>query len=91
MKLLEQIKQWWSDFVKDREEKQAVKKQKALERMSCEVVNVMEFDGKLYVSHNGVPVVPVESLNITVEKLLAQSRKSYLAWQTKFGNRYGKI
>ena len=49
MNLLEQIKQWWSDFVKDRKEKQAVKKQKALERMSCEVVNVMEFDGKLYV------------------------------------------
>ena len=91
MKLLKQIKQWWSDFVKDREEKQAVKKQKTLERMSCEVVNVMEFDGKLYVSHNGVPVVPVESLSITVEKLLAQSRKSYLAWQTKFGDRYGKI
>ncbi len=91
MKLLGQIKQWWSDFVKDREEKQAVKKQKVLERMSCEVVNVMEFDGKLYVSYNGVPVVPVENLNVTIEKLLAQSRKSYLAWQIKFGNRYGKI
>lgn len=91
MKLLKQIKQWWSDFVKDREEKQAVKKQKALERMSCEVVNVMEFNGKLYVSYNGVPVVPVENLNVTVEKLLVQSRKSYLDWQTKFGYRYGKI
>lgn len=91
MKFLEQIKQWWSDFVKAREERQTAKKQKALERMSCEVINVMEFDGKLYVSHNGVPVVPVESLNVTVEKLLSQSRKSYLAWQTKFGCRYGKI
>lgn len=91
MKLLKQIKQWWSDFVKDREEKQTVKKQKTLERMSCEVVNVMEFNGKLYVSYNGAPVVPVENLNVTVEKLLVQSRKSYLDWQTKFGYRYGKI
>ena len=91
MKLLEQIKQWWSELVKEYEEKQATKKQKALERMSCEVINVMEFDGKLYVSYNGVPMVPVESLNMTVEKLLAQSRKSYLAWQTKLGCRYDKI
>lgn len=91
MKLLSQIKQWWSDFAKEREEIQAAKKQKALEHMSCEVVNVMEFNGKLYVSYNGAPVVPVENLNVTVEKLLVQSRKSYLDWQTKFGYRYGKI
>lgn len=52
--------------------------------MSCMAINVTEFNGKLYVSHDGIPIVPVENLNENVENVVADSRKSYLAWKEKF-------
>lgn len=65
-------------------EKKCRAKQEALEHIGYTAINVIEFNGKLYVSHNGVPVVPVTSLNTEVEKVVAASRKDFLAWKSKF-------
>lgn len=76
--------QWWSDLRTAHKEKKAIARRKTLERMSCETINVTEFDGKLYLSHNDTPIVPVANLNTDVEKVLAISRQGYLAWREKF-------
>lgn len=76
--------EWLSEKKTAHKEKKARIKQEAMDCMSCKVINVIEFDGKLYVSHNGVPIIPVESLNSDVEKVVAESRKSYLTWRAKF-------
>lgn len=59
-------------------------KQEALELLSFSEINVVEFNGKLFVSHKGIPVVAVSNLNVGVEKVIADSRKDYIAWKNKF-------
>ncbi len=84
--------QWLSDKLTAHKERKARAKREMLEQMGCEDINVIEFGGALYVSHNGIPVVPVSLLNADVEKVVAASRKTYLQWQTKFtGTKYDKI
>ncbi len=76
--------EWLSAKKTAYKEKKSRAKQETLEHMGYTAINVIEFNGKLYVSHNGVPVVPVTSLNTEVEKVVAASRKDFLAWKSKF-------
>lgn len=80
--------QWVFKKIASRKEKKARNKQEKLERMSCRTINVVEFNGKLYVAHNDIPVVPISSLNIEAEKVVAAARQDYLVWRKKFGGSY---
>lgn len=80
--------QWLSNKITKHQTIKNNKKQEELERMSCQAINVTEFNGKLYIAHNNVPIVPVENLNAEVEKVVAASRKSYLTWRTKYNIKY---
>lgn len=92
MNCIQNLVLWCHEKKERHQQKKALASQKKLECMSSECINVMEFNGKLYVSHNGVPIVPVSCLNVDVEKLLVDVRKSYLAWRNKFKSvRYGEI
>lgn len=86
MELIQSIRQWWSEQKKSRQIMRAAKVQSRREQMSCEIINVMEFNGKLYVSHNGAPIVPIDNLNVEISTILAQSRRDYLAWIEKFND-----
>ena len=84
MKMLKSVRQF---LKKLREEYSAAKQQKRvqnLKNLSCESINVMEFNGRLYIAYNGVPVVRVDDIKIKVTDLLAQSREDYLTWKVKF-------
>lgn len=84
--------QWLSEKRLAHKEKKARAKQEMMERKSYSVINVVEFNGKLFVSHNGIPIVAVSNLSTDVEKVVANSRKDYLAWENKFGKEmYEKI
>jgi hypothetical protein len=92
MNFFQTFMQWLSKKITDRKQRKAQTNQQRLERLSCESLNVIEFNGKLYVSHQGAPIIPVSALNMDVEKMLVGARKDYLAWINKFDNgRYGKI
>lgn len=57
---------------------------KQLDNLSCKAINVIEFNGRLYISYSGVPVVRVDDLKVKVPEILAQAREDYLAWKEKF-------
>lgn len=57
---------------------------KQLEKRSCESINVTEFNGCLYIAHDGVPIVRVDDLKAKAPEILAQAREDYLAWRAKF-------
>lgn len=57
--------------------------QQEQERLSCELINVTEFSGQLYLTCNGIPVVPASALNADITDVIASSRKSYLEWSSK--------
>lgn len=84
MKIFKSIRQF---FKKLREQYHAARHQRRvqqLDNLSCESINVTEFNGRLYIAHNGVPVVRVDDLKVKVPELLAQAREDYLAWKAKF-------
>lgn len=84
MKLLHFITQ---AFIRLREKSRNSKLQKRakyLENLSCESINVMEFDGRLHISFNGAPVIRIDELKGKVPEILAQSREDFLAWKNKF-------
>lgn len=84
--LIASIKQWWVNECEARKVKNAAKRAAQMERHSCTVINCMEFDGKLYVCHNGTPIIRVDRLNTEVTKAVAEARKDYIAWSAKFDN-----
>lgn len=84
MKILSKFKQWVNDSVNEIKEKRAKKRKEWLEKRSCEVLQVMEFNGSEYICHHGEPIVKVDNLNISATKVLQQSRKDYIAWMEKF-------
>jgi len=57
---------------------------KQLENISCKSINVTEFNGRVYISYEGVPIVRVDDLKTKVPDTLAQAREDYLAWMAKF-------
>lgn len=60
------------------------KRLQLLSNLSCELINVTEFNGRLYISYNNVPMIRVDDLKVKVPELLAQAREDYLAWKAKF-------
>lgn len=83
----------WLKRIKEKE--QANKKErraKELENFSCKAINVVEFNGRLYIAYKGMPIVRVDDLKQKVPETLSQSREDYLEWKTKFNEkRYGDI
>jgi len=88
MEFFESIKAWWSKWIAAHRQKAAAKREAQMEKESCADIQAMEFGGNLYIAHNGVPIVRVDRLNVEATKLLAESRKDYMAWKRKFGGRY---
>ncbi len=86
MKIIKSIKQWWLALKEARKAKLAEKEKVRLYKLSCTVINVMEFDGEMYISHDGVPIVNVNKLNIKIPELLQESRANYLVWKSKLQN-----
>lgn len=81
MTLFNNIGQW---FAKMRENYRQKKEQMRIahnELSARENINVTEFDGRIYISYDGIPIVRVEDLKVKPTELLVQSRKDYLSWQ----------
>lgn len=75
----------WLKRIKERS--QAVcqeRRTKQLENISCKSINVIEFNGRLYIAHDGVPIVRVDDLKAKAPEILAQAREDYLVWREKF-------
>lgn len=84
MKFINAIRNWLKRI---NERSKAVcqeRRTKQLKNISCKSINVIEFNGRLYVAHDGVPIVRVDDLKAKAPEILAQAREDYLAWREKF-------
>ena len=84
MQLLSNFKQWLNGVAERIKKKRAVKRKKQIERQCCRDFQIMEFDGKVYICHEGVPVIKTDSLKGSATDVLVQSRKDFIAWREKF-------
>lgn len=84
MKILKSIRQFFKNLREQYHTARQQKRVQHLDNLSCESINVTEFNGRLYIAYNGVPIVRVDDLKVKAPELLAQSREDYLAWKAKF-------
>jgi hypothetical protein len=84
MNFLNAIREWLKKYRTQSQEAKQQQQVRDLENLSCENINVTEFNGRLYISYKGVPIVRVDDLKVKAPELLAQSRVDYLAWKEKF-------
>ncbi|GAY31061.1 hypothetical protein [Prevotella sp. MGM2] len=84
MKFFNAIRNWLEGVKERYQAKRQERYAKQLEQMSCKSINVIEFNGCLFIAHDGVPIVRVDDLKAKAPEILAQAREDYLAWRAKF-------
>lgn len=91
MKFINAICNWLKGVNERSHAKCQERRAKRLENISCNSINVIEFNGHFYISHDGVPIVRVEDLRAkgsdalsSMCEALRQAREDYLAWREKF-------
>lgn len=84
MKFINAICNWLKRTKERSQAKCQERRTKQLEKTSCKSINVIEFNGRLYIAHDGVPIVRVEDLKSKAPDILVQSREDYLAWRERF-------
>lgn len=84
MNLFTKLKDWLMSAISQLKAQKELKRQNSLKRLSCTDINVVEFNGRLYIAYQGVPVVRVDDLKVKAPELLSQAREDYLMWKELF-------
>jgi len=84
MKFFNAIRNWLKRIKENSEATCQERRARQLENISCKNINVVEFNGRLYIAYDGVPIVRVDDLKSKAPEILAQAREDYLAWREKF-------
>lgn len=84
MKFINAICNWLKGIKERSYAARQERRTKQLENISCKRINVIEFNGRLYIAHDEVPIVRVDDLKAKAPDILAQAREDYLAWKAKF-------
>lgn len=83
-KFLSDIKNWWINVQKKEKARKEAQRHEYLQHRSCTRLQMMEFNGKEYISFDGVPVARLENLKNKAPEFLAQAREDFVAWSEKF-------
>nr|DAP30775.1 MAG TPA: hypothetical protein [Caudoviricetes sp.] len=78
---LEEIKKRIQVWHEERAERIEAERQALLDAEAREAVQVMEFNGELFVSMNGVPLLAVCDLNETLPEVVSHARQNYKDWK----------
>lgn len=83
-KFLSNIKSWWSNVRSKENARKEAQRHEYLKHSSCIRLQMMEFNGKEYISFDGIPVARLENLKSKAPEFLAQAREDFVAWSEKF-------
>lgn len=78
---LDKIKRRLQVWHEQRAERIETKRHAQLDAEAREAVQVMEFNGELFVSMNGVPLLAVYDLNETLLEVVSHARQNYKDWK----------
>lgn len=82
--ILSAIKNWWSNVQKSAKARREAQRHEYLQHRSCIRLQMMEFNGKEYISFDGIPVARLENLKSKAPEFLAQAREDFVAWSERF-------
>lgn len=80
-KFLEKIKKHIQVWHEERAERIEANRQARLDAEAREAVQVMEFNGELYVCVNGVPLFGVDDIKGELTEAVANGRQNYKDWK----------
>lgn len=83
-KILSAIKNWWSNVQESAKARREAQRHEYLQHRSCIRLQMMEFNGKEYISFDGVPIARLENLKSKAPEFLAQAREDFVMWSEKF-------
>lgn len=78
---LEEIKKRIQVWHEQRSECIEAERQALLDAEAREAVQVMEFNGELYVSVNGVPLFGIDEFRVSVGEAITNGRNNYKDWK----------
>lgn len=78
---LEKIKRSVQKWCKERTARIESKRQTALDVEAWETVQVMEFNGRLYVSVNDIPMFDIDDVRGSLSDAVARARQNYKDWK----------
>lgn len=78
---LEEIKKRIQVWHEQRAERIEANRQAMLDAEARKAVQVMEFNGELYVCVNGVPLFGVDDIKGTLPETVAKARQNYKGWK----------
>ena len=79
-KILGKVRAWYGDYKEYRRGKRLDMVKKLAKRRSREEVQIMEYDGEMYICYRGVPIVWERCLAVDWSDVLAVSRETYERW-----------
>ena len=78
---LDEIKKRLQAWHEERAARIEAERQAMLDAEARKAVQAMEYNGELYVSMNGVPLLAVFDLNETLPEAVAHARQNYKDWK----------
>lgn len=78
---LDKLKKRLQTWHEERADRMETKRQARLDAEAREAVQVMEFNGELYVSVHGIPLFGQSDLSDDLTEAVASSRKAYKDWK----------
>lgn len=83
--MLKAIKLWWNAATVKWESNRIARIQHQLERDSASVINLMEFEGCVYIAYNGIPIVStayMEPKHLAID-VLKYARQTWIDYRLK--------
>lgn len=81
MKILDEIKKRLQVWHEQRAASIEYKRQTQLDAEAREVVQIMEFNGRVYVSVNGIPMFDIDDVNGSMIDIVTKARQNYKDWR----------
>lgn len=81
MKILDEIKKYLQVWHEQRAASIEYKRQIQLDAEAREVVQVMEFNGRLYICVHGKPLFDIDIFKGSVAEVVANGRRAYKDWK----------
>lgn len=83
MKILDEIKKRLQVWHEQRAASIEYKRQTQLDAEAREAVQVMEFNGRVYVSVNGIPMFDIDDVSGSMIDIVTKARQNYKDWKSE--------
>lgn len=81
MKILDEIKKRLQVWHEQRAASIEYKRQTQLDAEAREAVQIMEFNGRVYVSVNGIPMFDIDDVSGSMIDIVTKARQNYKDWK----------